>query len=574
MEILLAFSILLAIATASAIALQRLRISPIVGYIATGLLVGPVLGLIDPQSEFVGLFSNIGIALISFQVGLTAKLGFMKRYGLALPIVATLELVFVVLFASLIGVSADLQVTLIYILILISINTSTAIAFKLLEAKGQIGTPSSTLIFACATIEDLIVIAGISFIPSIANFGNFGISEAMYSASFLVFVTLLMLVVGLQVFPRILNRIAKQGSLEIPILFTLTLAIGYGWAGSYVGVSFALGAFLAGLIVSTTHFQDVLASGITPLRDIFAMIFFVSIGLNIPYLTETGLIFALLLAMMAIAVKYISFSSASWLAGFRLNEALRMGLFMIPISEFALIVSLEAFNYGLVDQNLLLAATLVVLFTVMLGSGLTRNDIQISDALSKVVPLRVQAEVHALTSWTVRNFNRWFYIEGSSKILSNIIKKFLVIVILLSIGSVAAYALGSLAIDFVLIELAQLTIIAAVTIIAIIEVSSFKKDVEQLSAVLLISKDATAKERLTKIMKNGLYLLVLMIVVIFLGFNAAIFLRGILEGYFESTLTNFIVFLFVCGLVTGVLVSSYAKIKGMLSNLEKIMDLI
>jgi Kef-type K+ transport system membrane component KefB len=573
-EILLAFSILLAIATAFAIALQRLKISPIVGYIATGLLVGPVLGLIDPQSEFVSLFSNVGIALISFQVGLTAKLGFMRRYGLALPIVATLELAFVVLMTSLIGISADLPATLIYVLILISINTSTAIAFKLLEGKGQIGTPSATLIFACATVEDLIVIAGISFIPSIANFGSFGLREAMYSASFLVFVTLLMLVVGLQIFPWILNRIAKQGSMEIPILFTLTLAIGYGWAGSFVGASFALGAFLAGLIVSTTHFQEVLASGITPLRDIFAMIFFVSIGLNIPYLTETGLIYAFVLALMVILVKYVSFSSASWLAGFRLNEALRMGLYMIPISEFALIVSLEAFNYGLVDQNLLFAATLVVLLTVMLGSGLTRNDVRIADALSRAVPTRLQAEVNALTSWTIRNFNRWFYIEGSSKILSNIVKKILVIVILLSLGTIGAYALSNLPIESVLLELAQLAVIAAVSIISLIEVFSFKKDAEQLSAVLLISKDASTKEKLTKIMKNGLYLLVIIIIVLFLGFNAAVFLRGILQNYFESTLTNLIVFLFVCGLVSGVIVSSYPKIKEMLSRLEKIMDLI
>jgi len=253
MDILLAFSILLVVATVFAITLQRLKISPIVGYIATGLLVGPLLGLIDPKSEFVSLFSNVGIALISFQVGLSAKLGFLRRYGLALPVVAILEMVFVVLIIFLIGISTDLSATMMYILILMSINTSTAIAFKLLEARGQIGTSSATLVFACATIEDLIVIVGISFIPSIASYGNFGISQAMYSISFLVFVTLLMLVVGLQIFPRILNRIAKQGSMEIPILFTRTLAIGYGWAGSYIGASFALGALLAGLIVSTTH---------------------------------------------------------------------------------------------------------------------------------------------------------------------------------------------------------------------------------------------------------------------------------------------------------------------------------
>ncbi len=532
------------------------------------------MGLIDPKSEFVSLFSNVGIALISFQVGLSAKLGFLRRYGLALPVVAILETVFVVLIIFLIGISTDLSATMMYILILMSINTSTAIAFKLLEARGQIGTSSATLVFACATIEDLIVIVGISFIPSIASYGNFGISQAMYSISFLVFVTLLMLVVGLQIFPRILNRIAKQGSMEIPILFTLTLAIGYGWAGSYIGASFALGAFLAGLIVSTTHFQEVLASGITPLRDVFAMIFFVSIGLNIPYLTGEGLIFALVLALMAIFVKYTSFSSASWLAGFRLNEALRMGLFMIPISEFALIVSLEAFNYGLADQNLLFAATLIVLLTLMLGSGLTRSDARIADGLAKMVPVKLQAEVNALTSWAIRNFNRWFYIEGSSRILSNIVKKIMVIVVLLSLGTIAVYILGSTQIDFVLLELAQLVIIAVVSIISLIEVLSFKKDVQQLSAVLLISKDATAKEKLSKILKNGLYLLVLMIVVLFIGFNAAVFLRNILHGYLEGSVTNLIVFLLVCGLVMGVIVSSYARIKNMLSNLEKIMDLI
>jgi len=154
------------------------------------------------------------------------------------------------------------------------------------------------------------------------------------------------------------------------------------------------------------------------------------------------------------------------------------------------------------------------------------------------------------------------------------VKKIMVIVILLSLGTIAAYALGSVPFESVFIELAQVTIVAVVSLISLVEVLSFKKDAGQLAAVLLISKDAPSREKLTKVMKNGLYLLVLIIVVLFLGFNAAVFLRGILQRYFESTVTNLIVFLFVCGLVMGVIVSSYGKIKGMLSALEKIIDLI
>lgn len=572
MEILLTFAILLSIATVLAILLHRIKISPIVGFIITGLLVGPGLGLIEPQSDFVKVFSNIGIALIAFQIGCSVKLGFMRRYGVAIPLVAILELIFVVVVATILGVSAGFGSTLILILILISINTSTAIAFKILEERGQIATPSATLVFAVATIEDIIVMAGISFIPTIAKFGTFGLQEAVYSVSFLVFMTLIMLVVGLQALPRILNRIAKQGSQEILLLTTLTLAIGYGWLGSYIGVSFALGAFLAGLIVSSTGSQDTLTSGIAPLKDIFAMIFFVSIGLNIPSFSGSGLLFALLIAVMLIFTKYFSFTSAAWLAGNRLNEAMRMGFYMVPISEFALIVSLDAYNYGLVNEQILLVGTLVVLFSVLLGSGLTRNDTRNANALSRLVPQHIQLEVNALTSWTMRNLTSWFYLKDASEIIFNILKKVLVIILLLSIGTASVYALNNIVMEWFLIELLQLMIVATVSIISLIEVISFRKDVERLSSVLVLSRNGSAREKLANTLKGGLNILVLLVVALFLVIMTAVFIRGILEGFLESYSTSLVVFLFVCGLMLVIMIPAYGQIKRLLHSLERSMD--
>ena len=116
----------------------------------------------------------------------------------------------------------------------------------------------------------------------------------MQSISYIFFVTLTMLVLGLQIVPKIVNAFSKENNNALTLFFLLAIAIGFGWIISYVGVSSALGSFIAGLIASTVKLSDEANTSMRPLRDLFAGIFFISIGLALPSL---GDIYSILLAI-------------------------------------------------------------------------------------------------------------------------------------------------------------------------------------------------------------------------------------------------------------------------------------
>ncbi|MEM1856202.1 MAG: cation:proton antiporter, partial [Candidatus Methanomethylicaceae archaeon] len=164
MEELVRFSIVLLIAAISALVFRKLKIASIAAYILTGLIVGPFLGIVDPKLSSIQFLSNLGIALMAFQIGLSMKLDILEKYELKILMIGIIELFIISLLFSMFGIIIGLNSAYILVLILITVNSSTIIAFKLLESKKLQHSQFLELIVGMGLSEDIIAMIGISII--------------------------------------------------------------------------------------------------------------------------------------------------------------------------------------------------------------------------------------------------------------------------------------------------------------------------------------------------------------------------------------------------------------------------
>ncbi|MCX8182713.1 MAG: cation:proton antiporter [Candidatus Methanomethyliaceae archaeon] len=566
MDELSSFAAILFLASISALVLRRFKIAPVAAYIIAGLVVGPILGIVNPNSRSVEFLSEIGIALMSFQIGLSVRADFLKSHGPRILMTSILELIFVVFLSSVFGIVASMSMAATFVIILIAVNSSTIIAFKLLEGRGMTRSPLFTLIVGLGMGEDITVMVGISLIPALATLGRLMIGEAFSIVGNTIAIVLVMFVFGMQILPKLIRYVMRHGDIETLLLIILALALGYGLVGGYMGLSFALGSFLAGAIVSRieSEMPPVAMERLTSLRDLFAIIFFISIGLSMPYIQSPSLILTGLgLALVMIIIKSTSATLASWI-GMGMKDALRIGLYMIPISELALIVAREAYKFGLVDQNIFISSAFAVLSSVILASRLVEKDTVITERVASFVPLSFQKFMERIAANTKTLLEKVVVSKECRPIILSLSKKLASMVAVLTLGSIILQNLTTVDSGF--------TYIFEVVVISVLLAFSFtmilmsRRDVERLMSWYVNS--FRARKGTGDLIKNSFYILTFSFLGVVILLNGTSILRGILSNYFEVGVASALVFLIIISFTAFVIYILYGKMKGILEAME------
>ena len=348
---------------------QRLKIVPIVGFLVAGVLIGPHgLGVVQDQA-LVNATAEIGVILLLFTIGVEfslQKLAGIRRFivlGGGLQVAATIALVSVVLLAF--GVDWRAGV---YTGCLVALS-STAIVLKLLSDRGQMDSPAGRISLGILILQDLSIVIMVLLIPL------FGVEQASTGSIALalleaVAIIALVLILGGKLVPRALDWIARERSQELFLLAVVTICFGIAWILAIGGVSLALGAFLAGLVVSGSRFREHALGDILPLRTLFTAVFFASVGmlLDLRYVLEQPLL--IIGVATAIAVLKIGITSLAVLAlRYPLRMALSVGIGLAQIGEFSLVLEQTGRAAGLSPANLgdsghqLFLAVAVVLMT-------------------------------------------------------------------------------------------------------------------------------------------------------------------------------------------------------------------
>ncbi len=259
---------------------HRFGLPSIVSFLVIGMLTGPFgFGLITDQS-LINTIGEIGIVLLLFTIGLEFSFQSFLRSWRAVIIGGLVQITTTVVAITLIALAFQMPFNEALIFGFIVSLSSTAIVMKILQEKGEVDTIQGRTLLGILIFQDLAIIPMILVLPILAgNQGGFDLVNLPYQVIKIALIILVIIVLGYWVIPRLLFRVAKERSREL-FLFTIAgICIIIAWLTSEAGLSFTLGAFIAGLIIGESDYNIDALGHIIPFRDVFAAIFFLSIGM-------------------------------------------------------------------------------------------------------------------------------------------------------------------------------------------------------------------------------------------------------------------------------------------------------
>lgn len=372
---------------------KRLKLPSILGFLATGIIIGPSgLSLIKAVSE-VELLAEIGVVLLLFVIGLELSIKQLSSIRKAVFLGGTIQVGATILVVA--GLSRlfgmDWPESM-FFGFLFSLS-STAIVLKVLQERNEISTPHGRNALGILIFQDLIVVPMMLVTPLIAGeSANVGADLLGLLAKFSLL--LAFTYVSARFFmPRLLFNIAKTNSKELFLLTTVAFCLGVAWLTSEAGLSLALGAFIAGLIISESEFNYQATSLVLPFRELFTSFFFVSIGmlLDLSFFMEHFWT-VLGLAILVFLVKGALAGAAAFILRYPAKTIVLTGFALFQVGEFAFILSKVGIEYGLLtdqmNQYFLSVSTITMLATpfVFIFSGPIVNTLVPKAWRSQIVP--------------------------------------------------------------------------------------------------------------------------------------------------------------------------------------------
>jgi CPA2 family monovalent cation:H+ antiporter-2 len=344
---------------------SKFKIPSVLGFLVTGMLVGPYgMGIISKVTEVEAL-AEIGIILLLFTIGVELSikdLWDIKRSVLLGGLLQVLSTIFIVYYGcTYFGFNSN---TSIFIGFLISLS-STAIVLKLLQEKGEVYTPHGKTSLAILIFQDIIIVPMILVTPILAgtNTGAFDILLVLLLKA--VGIIALVIISARWILPALLYQVVKTRNKELFLLTIISICLATAWLTSSAGLSLSLGAFIAGLVISESEYSHQAIGNLIPLRDIFMSLFFVSIGmlLNIRFFSD-NLFVLMVLALGVIFAKSITSSLVTFILGYPLRTTILTGMMLAQVGEFSFVLSKYGLDLGLID-NKIYQAFLAVTITTM-----------------------------------------------------------------------------------------------------------------------------------------------------------------------------------------------------------------
>ena len=367
--------LLLLAAFLGGLAAHVLRQPPVVGYVLAGILVGsatPGSTIRDPQA--FELFAQIGVVLLLFSAGLEFSLSSLVRvrrvalYGTPVGIVA------IVLLTTGLGHLFGWSLTE-RIVVGASISfCSTTVLFKFLQDRHELSSLHGRILIGMSLVQDLIVVLVIALLPTLRPGGRPQAELVLQGILQAAVTTIPLLWLARRVVPGALARVAHTRSMELFLLAAVALAIGTAAFTAQMGLSLALGAFLAGLVVSESEFAHEALARVLPIRDVFVAVFFVSMGMLLrpaSMITQVPVI-ASLVALVVIGNALV-WTAVVRGAGYPPRIALLCGLGLSQVGEFSYLVAGSARAQEILRQTMYEAILTASLVTILINANVFRR---------------------------------------------------------------------------------------------------------------------------------------------------------------------------------------------------------
>ncbi|MEO7081109.1 MAG: cation:proton antiporter [Flavobacteriales bacterium] len=357
--------VVLALAVGIILLFRRLKMPGVLGFIIAGMLAGPhMLGWVD-ETERVNELAEFGMIFLLFVIGMGFSLKDLSSIGITVFVGGSLQAVTTIALTT--GVCRLFGMGLpesVFIGFLVTLS-STAIVLRVLQEKGKLDSPVGRVTSAILIFQDILVVPMMLVMPMLAGkSGDIGGDLLQLLAKVLLLLTVVY-VSGRWAVPRLLRLVSKGRNQELFIITVVLLCFSAAWGTAALGLSLALGAFFAGLIISGTD-QVHHASGIVqPFHQLFMSFFFVSIGMLVdPALFISSPLTIIGLALLVMLGKTIAGFLSVWLLRYPVRTALKCGLALFQVGEFSFVLALSGIGYGLLSpehHQLFLAVSIITM---------------------------------------------------------------------------------------------------------------------------------------------------------------------------------------------------------------------
>jgi Kef-type K+ transport system membrane component KefB len=389
-----ALSIVIVIASAMALLMRLIKQPLIIGHILTGIIVGPLVFHVLRSASTIDTFSNIGIALLLFIIGLGLNPKVIKEVGKVAALGGIVEVGVVTLISFLVGEHLGLNFRQAMFLGIALSFSSTIIILKLLTDKKEQNRLYGKITIGILIIQDIIAVFALLFVTSQGNNASISLSQLGWLATKGLIAALPLFIIGGYILPKVSKFIASSQE----FLFLFAIGWGFGAAALFQGIGFSLeiGALLAGVALSSLPFTQEISARLRPLRDFFIVVFFISLGSRLTFSSlSSELRLIIISGLIVIVLKPLVVLITMGVMRYTKQTSFKTALSLGQVSEFSLVLILLGNSEGIVPNGMVNVITFVALFSVASSTYMINYANGIYKAFEKQLRLFERNKTHA-----------------------------------------------------------------------------------------------------------------------------------------------------------------------------------
>jgi CPA2 family monovalent cation:H+ antiporter-2 len=372
---------------------HRLRLPSLPGFIVAGMLVGPnALGLVADVHR-AEAFAEVGVVLLLFTIGIEFSLSRLRAQARQVVGTGLLQITFTTAATAVAALAFGAPWQRALFLGLVLAQSSTALVLKYLTDRGEIDTPVGQLSTGMLIFQDLSIVPIMLVLPFLAGTASGGAADVLGALGKAVLVVAAVVVGARTVVPRLINETLKTRSRELFLIAVILLGAVTAWMSAAAGGSLALGAFLAGLVISESDYAHQALAELLPLRDVLISLFFVSIGMLVdvhdilahPTLAAGGV-------AVVVAGKSLAAAAGPALIGYSTRVSALSGLAVSQVGEFAFVLAASGRVLGLLPDAIFQPVMTVAVLTILVSPFLLLLGPRVMDRVERVLPAAVRAQ--------------------------------------------------------------------------------------------------------------------------------------------------------------------------------------
>lgn len=401
-------AIIMIVAGVVTVIFHQLKQPVVLGYILSGVILGrhtPPFALFIHNENTVKTLAELGIIFLMFSLGMEFSIRKLFRVGVAALVAAIAEITLMILVGYEIGYFFGWRpIDSLFLGAMLAIS-STTIIIKALDELGMKREDFAQMIFGILIVEDILAIAILVLLSSIAISGTIDFNTLVLTLGNLFIFLVVSLVIGILIVPKILSYIAIAHSKEMLLVTVLGMCFGFSLVVIKLGYSIALGAFLIGAIMAESDKIKLIEKLIEPLTTMFSAIFFVSIGLLVdPKVMQTFWLPIVVITIALVIGKVLICSLSVFLAGRDGRTSMRVGMGLAQIGEFSFIIASLGISLKVMSPYLYPIIVAISAITTFLTPYLIKMADPLTKLLANMIPMNVSQIFNTYTNW-LKNIN-------------------------------------------------------------------------------------------------------------------------------------------------------------------------